>query len=85
MKLFISFIISITLVLLITAILSYFIIVRDNRQGLDVYVDRDGQIYLNGVESTETRATQLINDPAYIPTLRYHPDSTVHYCFGQCL
>ena len=85
MKLFISFVISVSLVLFITGVLSYFFFMRDNRQDLNVYVDRDGQIYVNGVESTEMRASQLINDPAYIPSLNYHPDSKVHYCFGQCL
>ena len=85
MKILISFIISVTLVIFITAVLSYFFIMRDNRQTLEVYVDREGQIYLNGVQSTENRATELINDPAYEASLNYHPESSVHYCFGQCL
>jgi hypothetical protein len=85
MKLFISFIISICLVLVITGTISYFFFLHDNRQALEVYVDREGQIFLNGVVATEIRATSLINDPAYIVTLKYHPDSNVHYCFGQCL
>ena len=72
------------LVLTFTAVLSYFFFMRDNRQDLEVYVDADGQIYLNGILSTEIRATQLINDSAYIPNLKYHPDSPIHYCFGRC-
>jgi len=84
-RLFVALIISVTLVLFTTAVLSYFFVMRDNRQALHVYVDREGQIYLNGVESMEARATQLINDPSYIVDLEYHPESLIHYCFGQCL
>jgi hypothetical protein len=84
MKMLISIVVSLLIVLTTTAVISYFMFMHDNRQSLEVYVDRDGQIYLNGVVSTEIRATSLLNDPAYISTLSYHPDSSVHYCFGQC-
>jgi hypothetical protein len=85
MKMIISIILSMTLVLFITAVLSYFFLMHDNRQTLEVYIDRAGVIYVNGVVSTEARAMALINAPGYIATITYHPDSRVHYCFGQCL
>ena len=85
MKILISFIISVTLVIFIAAVLSYFFTMRDNRQVLEVYVDRNGQIFLNGVQSTENRATQLMNDPRYKASISYHSESSVHYCFGQYL
>jgi hypothetical protein len=84
MKMIISFILSVTLVLFITAVISYFFFLHDNRKEVDIFVDINGTILINGVESTELEATLLINDPAYIPILRYHPESSIHYCFGQC-
>ena len=84
MRMIISIMLSLILVLILASVLSYFIFIKDNRQNLDVYVDAQGKIYVNGVISTEQRASQLVNDPAYIPSITYHPDSPMHYCFGQC-
>ncbi len=84
MRMLISIVLSCVLVLIVASVISYFMFMKDNRQGLDVYVDAQGQIYVNGVISTEQRASQLVNDPGYIPSISYHPDATVHYCFGSC-
>ena len=84
MKMIISFLLSVTLVLTVTATISYFLFIHDNRKQVDIYVDEKGTIFVNGLESTELEATLLMNDPAYVPVLRYHPESSMHYCFGQC-
>lgn len=84
MRMLISIVLSCLLVLIVASVISYFMFMKDNRQGLDVYVHAQGQIYINGVISTEQRASQLVNDPGYIPSISYHPDATVHYCFGSC-
>jgi uncharacterized alpha/beta hydrolase family protein len=84
MRMIISIMLSLILVLIIASVLSYFVFIKDNRQNLDVYVDAQGKIYINGVISTEQRASSLVNDPRYIPSISYHPDAAIHYCFGSC-
>ncbi len=85
MRMLISIVLSIILVVIVASTMSYYLFIKDNRQNLEVYVDSEGLIYVNGVISTEQRASNLVNDPGYISSISYHPDASVHYCFGQCL
>ena len=73
MRMLISIVLSIILVVIVASTMSYYLFIKDNRQNLEVYVDSEGLIYVNGVISTEQRASNLVNDPGYISSISYHP------------